>query len=237
MKLKCIIVDDEPLAIKVLETHLESIGSVSVLATCNNAFEAMEVLKTGHADLMFLDIQMPKLLGHEFLRTIRNPPKVIFTTAYKEFAIDAFELNAIDYLLKPITLERLLKAINKITDINLAEVKEEPAIINNDGFVYFRADRKMIKAQYADILYVESMKDYIKIVRTNDKPLLVKQSISSLDDILPDNLFVRIHRSYIVAIHKVTAFTNHDVEIGGIEIPIGRLFSQQVEKITKATKA
>lgn len=233
MKLKCLIVDDEPLAIKVLETHIENIGSIEITGCCNNAFEATEILKKEDIDLMLLDIHMPKLLGHEFLRTLRNPPKVIFTTAYKEYAIDAFELDAVDYLLKPITLERLLKAINKISNPNLTDVKEEEKnnILDNDGFIYFRADRKMIKAKYTDIIYVESMKDYIKIMRLNNKPLLVKQSISSLEDILPVNLFLRIHRSYIVAIDKITAFTNNDVEIDGIEIPIGRLYAYQLQKI------
>lgn len=236
MKLKCLIVDDEPLAIKVLETHIQNIVSLVITGSCYNAFEAMEILKNENIDIMFLDIQMPKLMGHEFLRTLRNPPKVIFTTAFKEYAIDAFELDAVDYLLKPITLERLLKAVNKISNIKIADVKEENNIIDNDGFVYFRADRKMIKAKYTDIIYVESMKDYIKIVRINNKPLLVKQSISSLEDILPLNLFLRIHRSYIVAINKITAFTNHDVEISGFELPIGRLYAHQVEKMIKAGK-
>lgn len=233
MKMNCLIVDDEPLAIKVLETHIDNIPSLHITGSCSNAFAAMDILKNNNIDLMFLDIHMPKLMGHEFLRTLRNPPKVIFTTAYKEYALDAFELDAIDYLLKPITLERLMKALNKIYNMPVTELREENNVIGNEGFVYFRADRKMIKVAYSNIIYIESMKDYIKIVRMNDKPLLVKQSISSLEDILPANLFLRIHRSYIVAINKIAAFTNHDVEIGGQEIPIGRLYAHQLEKMTK----
>jgi len=232
MKLNCLIVDDEPLAVKVLETHIENIPSLKITGSCHNAFMAMEALTKNNIDLMFLDIHMPKLMGHEFLRTLRNPPKVIFTTAYKEYALDAFELDAVDYLLKPITLERLMKAINKIGITQAVDIKEEQQVVDNQGFVYFRADRKMIKVGYHDIVYVESMKDYIKIVRVADKPLLVKQSISSLEDVLPANLFLRIHRSYIVAINKIAAFTNHDVEIGGQEIPIGRLYAHQLEKMT-----
>ncbi len=234
MKLSCLIVDDEPLAIKVLETHIENIPSLQVVGNCHNAFTAMEALAKNNIDLMFLDIHMPKLMGHEFLRTLRNPPKVIFTTAYKEYALDAFELDAIDYLLKPITLERLMKAVNKISNTAVNEIKEETNLTDIDGFVYLRAERKMVKVGYGDILYIESMKDYIKIVRLNDKPLLVKQSISSLEDVLPANLFLRIHRSYIVAINKISAFTNHDVEISGQEIPIGRLYAHQLEKMSKA---
>ena len=233
MKLNCLIVDDEPLAIKVLETHIENIPSLHIAGSCNNAFAAMEVLKNNNIDLMFLDIHMPKLMGHEFLRTLRSPPKVIFTTAYKEYALDAFELDAIDYLLKPITLERLMKALNKISNMPITETREENNFIDNEGFVYFRADRKMIKVGYNEIIYIESMKDYIKIVRVVDKPLLVKQSISSLEDILPTNLFLRIHRSYIVAVNRISAFTSHDVEIAGQEIPIGRLYAHQLEKMTK----
>ncbi|MDB5208077.1 MAG: response regulator of the LytR/AlgR family [Flavisolibacter sp.] len=233
MKINCLIVDDEPLAVKVLETHIANIPSLVVCGSCGNAFAAMDILKQGKADLMFLDIHMPKLMGHEFLRTLRSPPKVIFTTAYREYALDAFELDAVDYLLKPITLERLVKAINKLSTTRIADEKEEAAIVDNEGFVYFRADRKMVKVKYDDIMYVESMKDYIKIIRLNDKPLLVKQSISSLEEVLPVNLFLRIHRSYIVAINKIAAFTNHDVEIGGMEIPIGRLYAHQVSKVAK----
>ncbi len=233
MKLNCLIVDDEPLAVKVLEAHIANIPSLTVSGVCHNAFAAMELLQQGKTDLMFLDIHMPKLMGHEFLRTLRSAPKVIFTTAYKEYAVDAFELDAIDYLLKPVTLERLVKAVNKISNITIEDEKTWSAIVDSDGFIYFRADRKMIKIKYSDVVYVESMKDYIKIVRVKEKPLLVKQSISSLEDLLPVNLFLRVHRSYIVAIDKITAFTNHDIEIGGIEIPIGRLYAYQVNKMIK----
>ncbi len=237
MKLNCLIVDDEPLAIKVLETHIENIPSLHIVDTCANAFMAMDALKKNSIDLIFLDIQMPKLMGQEFLRTLRNPPKVIFTTAYKEYALDAFELDAMDYLLKPITLERLVKAVNKISDLSLLEVKDESVHIENEGFVYFRADRKMVKVAYSNIVYIESRKDYIKIVRMVEKPLLVKQSISSLEIILPAHLFLRIHRSYIVAINKIAAFTNHDVEISNIEIPIGRLYAHQFDKLKRAGHA
>ncbi len=234
MKMNCLIVDDEPLAAKVLETHIASIPSLYFAGSCLNAFEAMDALKANTIDLMFLDIHMPKLMGHAFLRTLRNPPKVIFTTAYREYAVDAFELDAIDYLLKPITLERLLRALNKIGTDMPSTVKEEKSILDPDGFIYFRAERKMVKARYADIVMIESIKDYIKIIRKNERPLLVKQSISSLEDALPGNLFLRVHRSYIVAINQITAFTNHDVEIGGLQIPIGRSYLRQVEKMTAA---
>lgn len=233
-KTRCLIVDDEPLALKVLESHIESIPNLEVVGSCINAFAAIEILQRHQPiDLMFLDIQMPKLIGTSFLRTLRNPPKVIFTTAFKEYAVEAFELDAVDYLLKPVTLERLIKAVNKIGHEKVPVVVEDPKILEPEGFAYFRSDRKMIKVKYNDIMYVESMKDYVKVVRTNEKPLIVKQSISSLEEMLPANKFVRIHRSFIVSIEKITAFTNHDIEIGGIEIPIGRLYSQHLDKLQR----
>ena len=233
MKTRCLLVDDEPLALKVLENHIESIPPLEIAFSCANAFSAMEILKQHQVDLMFLDIQMPKLMGTSFLRTLRNPPKVIFTTAYREYAVDAFDLDAVDYLLKPVTLERLIKAVNKISMEQIPVIPDEQKILEQDGFAYFRCDRKMVKVKFEDILFIESMKDYVKVVRTNDKPLMVKQSITSLENMLPANQFVRIHRSFIVSIPKITAFTNHDIEIGGTEIPIGRLYSQQIERLQK----
>lgn len=233
-KTRCLIVDDEPLALKVLENHIESIPHLEIVGSCFNAFAAIEILQHHQpVDLMFLDIQMPKLIGTSFLRTLRNPPKVIFTTAYKEYAVEAFELDAVDYLMKPVTLERLIKAVNKIGVEKMPVVVDDQKILEPEGFAYFRSDRKMIKVKYDEILYIESMKDYVKVVRTKDKPLLVKQSISSLEEMLPANKFVRIHRSFIVSIQKITAFTNHDIEIGGIEIPIGRLYSQHLERLQR----
>jgi DNA-binding LytR/AlgR family response regulator len=231
MNYRCLLVDDEPLALKVLESHIDNLPGLTIIGSCGNAFDAMQYLQHQHVDLMFLDVQMPRLLGTAFLRTLRNPPKVIFTTAYKEYAVEAFDLDAVDYLLKPVSLERLIKALNKLTKEPLAEEKEIPAIVEEEGFVYVRANRKMIKVKYSAILYIESMKDYVKIILKNEKPLLVKQSISSIEEMLPAGLFLRIHRSYIVSIEHVTAFTNHDVEIGGTEIPIGRFYSQQLAKL------
>ncbi len=194
----------------------------------------MLVLNQKKIDILFLDIKMPGLPGTAFLRSLRNPPKVIFTTAYQEYAVEAFELEATDYLLKPISLERFLKAINKA-----CSTAETPAETARDGmndktaaFIYLRADRKMVKVLLDSILYIESLKDYIKIVIERESPLIVKKSISSMEDMLPAGKFLRIHRSYIVAVNKVKAFTQQDVEIGGIEIPIGRLYSHNVKLLS-----
>lgn len=228
-KWKCLIVDDEPPAIKILKSYIEDLENMEIIGTCNNAFQAIDILNEEKVDLMFLDINMPKLLGTQLLKSIQHPPKVIFTTAHKDYAIEAFELDAIDYLLKPVSFERFLKAVNKFCQINNVETD---AYCSTPGFLYFRAERKMVKVFLKDIIYIESYKDYVVIHRQNDDNLKVKYSISSVENMLPRNLFLRIHRSFIVSIKKVTAFTNNDVEIGKIEIPIGKSYHEIFKKLT-----
>ncbi len=233
MVCKCLLVDDEPLAIEVLQKHIETVEQLEVVGQCNNAFKAMEFLQKNPVDLMFLDIHMPKLSGTSFVRTLQSPPKVIFTTAYKEYAIDAFELDAVDYLLKPISLERFLRAVNKLTQTTFTHPEEMAAVPEiSGGFIYFRADRKMIKLFYDEILYIESVKDYIKIFREGNMPLLVKQSITATEEMLPPHLFIRVHRSFIVSVSKISAFTSNDVEIQKTEIPIGRMYKPSLLKLS-----
>ena len=233
MNLKCLLVDDEPPALKILKTYLENMDNLELVGTCANAFEAMQMLKDHPVDLLFLDIKMPRLLGTEFIRTLRNPPKVIFTTAHKDFALEGFELDAIDYLLKPFSFERFVRAVNKLTSGNEqpAGASEPATAPQNSAFLYFRVDRKMVKVELHDICYIESLKDYSRIVRKKDKPLIVKKPISSIEQQLPANRFLRIHRSFIIAIDKITAFTQNDIEIGDQEIPIGKLYRHQLSKI------
>ena len=228
MRCKCIIVDDEPPAIKVLENYINAVSQLEVVKTCKNAFEALNVLNNQKIDLMFLDIQMPKLMGTELLRTLPHQPKAIFTTAHKDFAIEAFELDAIDYLLKPISFERFLKAVNKfchITNIEIAPV--DPTL----GFLYFRSDRKMVKVFLDDIQYIESFKDYVVIHRENEPHLRIKQTLNHVENMLPENLFLRIHRSFVVSTKKITAFTKKDVEIGKVELPIGKSYAEGFRKL------
>jgi DNA-binding LytR/AlgR family response regulator len=233
VKKTCLIVDDEPFALKVLQTYIEQIPVLELVGKCSNAFEAMQVLRQKTVDILFLDIKMPQLSGTEFLRSLKNQPDVIFTTAYREYAVEAFDLEAADYLLKPISLERFIKAVNKICDRDdvIEDIDRGISNGNSAAFLYFRADRKMVKVLVDHIIYVESQKDYIKIIRRDDKPLIVKQSITSMEDMLPVNKFLRIHRSFIVATDKVTAFTQQDVEMGGIQIPIGRAYLHQVKQL------
>ncbi|MDP4147992.1 MAG: LytTR family DNA-binding domain-containing protein [Bacteroidota bacterium] len=233
MKLRCILVDDEPPALNVLQTYAESMDNMQVVGQCRNAFEAMQALQQGPVDLIFLDIKMPRLLGTDFLRTLRHPPKVIFTTAYKDFAVEGFELDAVDYLLKPFSLQRFIRAVNKILADGADGGTDTGIEAGPSGapFLYFRVDRKMVKVNLDEIMYIEGLKDYIRIVRDRQKPLIVKKSMSSVEEMLPAHLFVRIHRSFIVAVGRINAFTQHDVEIDGIELPIGRVYGQQVGKL------
>ena len=253
MKWKCLIVDDEPPAIKIIETYLENMDQLQLVGSCSNALDAMQWLKHNPVDLLFLDIHMPRLLGTEFIRTLRHPPKVIFTSAHKDYALESYDLDAVDYLLKPFSFERFLRAVNKLTAETEHPVANPPAERNEEvpqsaagasadagaaagsPFLYFRVDRKMVKVQLDEIVYIESLKDYSRIVRTGQKPLVLKKPISSIEEMLPAHLFIRIHRSYIIAIHKVTAYTHNDVEIGGLEIPIGKLYRHQLTRLTPSS--
>lgn len=236
MKLRCLIVDDEPLALDVLETFVERLDNLELVCRCNNAVEAYNCLQTEHIDLMFLDIQMPKLTGIDFLKSIPNPPRVIFTTAYRDYALDSYELNAVDYLLKPIAFDRFLKAVAKVTPVEPRGIAPSPAAINptepdyKDAFIYLKADKKMVKVMLADILYIESLKDYIR-VKTDTKEIISYQKISFLEEKLPTDKFLRIHRSFIISLDKVQAFSATAVDVGKTEIPIGRLYKNDVLQV------
>ena len=178
---------------------------------------------------------MPQILGTDFLRTLKKPPKVIFTTAFRKFAVEGFELDAVDYLLKPISFERFLKAVNKVMDVSfngtLSLDSPEPQIkMQADNNIYLRSDRKMIKVALADIIYIESLKDYIKVIATSGT-IITKQSISSIEETLPKELFMRIHRSFIVAINKIESYSNDLVWVGKTELPISRMYRHEVEKV------
>lgn len=227
---QCLIVDDEELARRLIKKHLDQLGDFEIVASCESAIEASKVLKNNHIDLMFLDIEMPVLRGIDFYQNLNNKPKVIFTTAYRDYALDGFELEAIDYLLKPITFARFFKAIEKF----LSQLQDKPSIqktaiaSKREDFIFIRKNRKQIKVLLDDILYIESVKDYINI-HLKDKSHLTKSSISGFEEEL-DNRFVRIHRSFIVNKDKITAYTKYDVEIDEIEIPIGESYKSLVQQ-------
>ena len=237
-KIKCLVIDDEHPARDVLEKHISGVEALELAGSCTNAVEALSFLQSNTVDLLFLDIQLPHILGTNFIRTLKNPPKVIFTTAYRKYAIEGFELNAVDYLLKPISFDRFLQAVNKIFELNLqgnakvnsSENQSEPA----QPFLYLRVDRKMIKVLFDEILYIEGLRDYIRIY-TASKTIITKHLLASLEEMLPSDAFLRIHRSYIISISKIDSFNSDTIEIGKKELPIGRLFKHDVIKLLNAS--
>ena len=228
MKLKCLIVDDEPLALDLLETHIAAVKDLELVGRCQDALEATNLLRQQTVDLIFLDIQMPTLTGIDFIKTLSKKPRIIMTTAYKEYAFDAFQLDVVDYLLKPITFGRFLKSINKVLNrAYFPSTQEEPTPIFEEAFIYLKADRKSIKVILKDILYIESCKDYVR-VRTTIKAFTAHHRISALEEKLPESLFLRIHRSFIISKNKVAAFSSSSIELEGQTLPIGRLYKEEV---------
>lgn len=231
--IKCLVIDDEPPARDILKKYIAGVNLLELAGECSNAVETLSFLQNNTVELLFLDIKMPHILGTSFLRTLKNPPKVIFTTAFRKYAVEGFDLNAVDFLLKPISFERFLQAVNKVMHLNIHVGENQNSLNEPDQshpFLYFRADRKMIKVFLEDILYIESLKDYIKVVTTH-KVIVSKQSISSLVEMLPKDSFVRVHRSYIIAINKIDSYDTDSIQIKKEEIPIGRLFRHEVSRI------
>lgn len=231
--LKCIIIDDEPLAQNVIENYLSNFSFVELLGKFNNPIAAFEVIKKEKVDLIFLDIAMPYISGIDFIKTLQHPPKIIITTAYKEYALEGYDLNVVDYLLKPISIERFIKAMNKVLPAEVSSFSIDQKEDNADlpAFIYVKTNGKNVKVLLDDILFVESMKDYIKIF--TDVAVIVTQiSISSIEKRLP-NSFVRVHRSFIISLKRIDAFTNEVVEIKKHQIPIGRFYKDQLMTLLK----
>jgi len=240
-KIKCLVIDDEQPAREMLRQHIAGVEALELAGTCANAVEAISFLKEQQVDLLFLDIQMPQLLGTDFIRTLKNSPKVIFTTAYRKYAVEGFELDAVDYILKPISFQRFLKAVNKVLQTNLATLQpsssaNEDHAEQSNAFLYFRVDRKMVKVFFNDILFIEGLKDYIKIV-TATRAIITKYVLSTLEEVLPSDEFLRIHKSYIVAINKIESYNADSIQIAKHELPIGRLFKHIVSKVLNASSA
>jgi DNA-binding LytR/AlgR family response regulator len=225
--MKCIIVDDEPLAIEILESYVARVDELELVGTFRNAISAFTFVQQNQVDLIFLDIEMPKLSGIDFLKTLKHRPRVIITTAYRDYAIEGFELEVIDYLLKPVPFERFLKSVGKVLSSRVETIVTPVA---QDSFIYFKVDKKMVKTKIAEILYIESIKDYVK-VRTAEKEIITQQKISYLDESLPRTQFLRIHRSFIVNLDHIDAYTATDVEISKFKVPIGRNYKSDVMKV------
>jgi len=230
MSYTCIVVDDEELARELIESHLSQLPQFEIVASCASALEARTILQEHQVDLIFLDIEMPVLKGTDFFKNLIQKPKVVFTTAYRDYAIDGFELNAVDYLLKPITFERFFKATEKFLDLQHQPVltKNQAPITSQEKFLFIRKDRKQVKLYFSEVLYIESLKDYIKI-HIKDETHTIKHGLTAFLELL-DERFLRVHRSFIVNLDKISAYTKHDIEIREVEIPIGDSYRQVVQQ-------
>ena len=242
-QIQCLIVDDEPLAQRVIDKFLEDLNNFHVVAKCNNAFEAMDAINQNTIDLMFLDINMPKLSGMSFLKTLKNPPLVIITTAYSEYAIEGYELDVVDYLKKPFSFERFFKAVQKVQErlkktetplnIPLTQGEETPIEISADlstsNFIFVKANKKNYKVDIDDIFFIEALGDYIKI-HTSTSVLVTYQSMKKIESVLPSNIFVRIHKSYIVSVNKIKSVEGNMVEIKNEKLSIGNSYKQQFQE-------
>ena len=230
MKTRCLIVDDEPLAIKVIQSHLEKLPDMEVVASCINALEAFQIVHEQPVDLIILDIHMPRLTGLEFIKSLEFPPRIIVTTAYREYALEGFELDVVDYLLKPVSFPRFLRAIDKFRRLHKpgSEPIEASPTPSPTRFIHVKADRKVLKIDLEDIVFIESLNDYVKI-HTSGKPIVTKQRISELADRLGAHEFLRIHRSFLVSARKISAYSTDEVQVGAVTLPISRSYRKTVQ--------
>lgn len=236
-----VIVDDEPLALDVLETYIEKMPELKLVARCSSALEANEILRKKDVDLVFLDIQMPQITGIEFVRSLSDPPMIIFTTAYSDYALDGFELGAVDYLLKPISFERFMKSVNKAREQFDLRRHEHTGSSGSDTDEYFfvKADKKLVKVKFNDILYIEGLKDYV-IIRLEEGRVITLQTMKSLEDKLPPGRFRRIHRSYIVSMDKIHAVVGNMIEViekgQAKHLPIGKNYRDELLELINQSR-
>ena len=225
--IKCIIIEDEPLAVKVLSDYILQVPFLELQGTFKDAIRATDWLRDNHPDLIFLDIHLPKLKGMAFLKTLTHPPAVIITTAYHQYAVEGFDLNVTDYLLKPFEFERFLVAVNKITAGSPVFAE---ATAGEKDFIFLNVQKKKVKILFSEIIYIESQREYIKIITTR-KEYISKMSTHEMEELLPASLFKRIHRSFIVSISKIESYTAETVEVNGVSIPIGRGYRDIIETL------
>ncbi|HEA31394.1 MAG TPA: response regulator transcription factor [Leeuwenhoekiella sp.] len=226
-KINCLAIDDEVVALEILASHISKIERLNLVNTCNNATEAFNYLSNHHIDLIFLDINMPGITGIAFAKAINPQTKIIFTTAYREYAVEGFDLQAVDYLLKPISLPRLLKAVENYLNLYQKPPKSDSKPVQEAEFIFVKIERQMVKINFEDILYVESLSDYLKI-QTTDKMYTVREKISVVEEKLPSERFIRIHRSFVVAFAQIESYTHEQLVINGHSIPISRSYKDAV---------
>lgn len=227
MKLSCLIVEDEPIGQEIIRSYIERVGFLDIRGQFRNALEAFTWLQSNTVDLLFLDIKMPRMSGLEMLRALQIKPKAIITSAYRDYAIDAFDLDVVDYLLKPIAFERFMKAVNKVRPESTSREHKTDAAPERP-FLFVKGNKQLQKVYIDDIIYIESQRDYVKIRLAGNAEVITRQTISYYEEFLPPQLFLRIHRSFIVATRKVTAFEANRLLIGDLAIPVGRNYKQTV---------
>lgn len=232
-KINCVAIDDEPFALEIMADDIQKISFLNLVGTFSNPMDAWELIKQGKVDLIFLDIQMPVIMGTQFLRSLPKPPMVIFTTAYQQYALEGYDLDIVDYLLKPIPFDRFLKAVNKAEELFRLRSKEQQnlPIVEDINFFFIYSEYKQIKIYFEDVLYVEGLKDYVKIyVKQQSKPILTRMNLKMMATKLSPQLFCRVHHSFIVALDKISAFQKTKLLLGEKEIPIGRKFAEFFEQ-------
>jgi len=236
MNVRCLIIDDEPLAQRVIERYAENLSHLEIVQKCNNALEAIEILHQQEIHLIFLDINMPRLSGIEFLKTLKNPPLVIITTAYAEFAIQGYELDVVDYLMKPFAFDRFLKALQKAEELLKSRESVHSEIRDGerkeDSFIFVKSSKKTFKVNLSEILYIEALGDYVKIY-TTDKMIVSYQSLKNIESLLPSKSFPRIHKSFIIALSRIDMIEGNQVKIKDRLIPVGTNFKPDFDRLIK----
>ena len=235
--MNCIAVDDEPLALQLLQDNISKVGFLKLVSSCTDAFEAIKALQEHKVDLIFIDIQMPGLSGLQFISSLENKPLVIFITAYKQYALESYDLSVVDYLVKPVSLERFILACNRAHEMHeLKLLKTQSRNIPANDFMFVNVDYSQVKVIFSDISWIEGLRDYLKIhLRSAGKPLLVRASLKSIESELPAGKFIRIHKSYILSLDSITAIRKNSVFIKESEFPVGETYREEVDKLVRGT--
>jgi two-component system, LytTR family, response regulator len=236
--MKCVAVDDEPLGLKLLKDNISKLPFLELVAECSNAFEVLSVLEKNTIDLIFIDIQMPGLSGLEFIGSLEHKPLVIFVTAYKQYALDSYDLNVVDYLVKPVSIERFIKACNRAKEMyELKSLKHWGASTGQLEYFFVNADYSQVKVMFNDIIWMEGLGDYVKIyLKSTNKPLVIRTSLKAIEAELPAHAFLRFHKSYLASIESITAVRKNSIFIKDIELPIGDTYKEEVDKLIRKGK-
>jgi two-component system, LytTR family, response regulator len=233
--MNCIAVDDEPLALKLLQDNISKVPYLNLVAACTDAFQAISILQDHSIDLIFIDIQMPGLSGLQFIGSLANKPLVIFITAYKQYALESYDLAVVDYLVKPVSLERFIKACNRAKEMHeLKSMRQQVKNLPVNDFIFVNVDYSQVKVMVNDIVYIEGLRDYLKIhLKSTKKPLIVRASLKSMEPELPAGKFIRIHKSFLISLESITAIRKNSVFINDLELPIGETYREDVDKLIR----